>query len=320
MRVFDDRGNERDATFEVETFEVENSVAKATIVLDSRGGSKGARNARNIEYAAGLEILLDRLKRIGATIEAAHIATARTKTLPPEQTRLDVERRYPFSLESDNIPDLRRALSKAQTTVGQTKGAKGGNPTKRIRVHVAVPRSAIFTKDQLGYFLKTGLIGLADAHIAGGVAEIANAAAGAEEEGFFNAKNDADERRKIFRAIAQRQGQPAFRQKLLVAYGGACAMTGCNAEPALEAAHILPYKGDYTHHVQNGLLLRADLHTLFDRGLLAIDTREFSIIVAKPLQGTTYMELHDKLLRLPPRAVDRPSREALDQHMLAAGL
>lgn len=320
MRVFDAEGTEVDATFDVETFEVATSGVKSTIFLHSRGGTKDTPKARNSDYARGLEILLERLKKIKATIETAHIATARTRDLSPDQTQLNIDRKYPFSLTSEDIPALRRALSRAQTRVGQTKGAKGGNATKSIRVRFVVPSSLVVTEDQLSYFLATGNIGSVAAHGTGGATEVASAAKSAETEGFFNAADETDQRNKIFRAIAQRQGQPAFRKALLLAYGGRCAMTGCDAEPALEAAHILPFRGVHTHHVQNGLLLRADLHTLFDRGLIAIDTKDFSIIVATQLQATEYRNLHKQRLRMPQKMLAQPNREALDQHKKSAGL
>ena len=317
MRVIDDAGRERDATFHVETIE-----AIPTIVFESRGGARGATSERNREYAAGLEILLERLKVMGATITDALIETARSSDLPPERRRLVLKgRTYPLALgREQDVPKLRQALSAAQAKVGQTKGAKGGNPTKRIRLLLDLSRAPVITESRLGALLSTGKEGLAAADVVGGAAEVARAAAEAAAEGFFDAKNGADERKKISRAIAQRQGQPTFRRKLLAAYAGKCAMTGCDAEPALEAAHILPYKGTHTHHVQNGLLLRADLHTLFDRGLVAVDTRALSIIVATPLRGTVYGELHGKRLTLPLSTLEQPSPEALDQHREAAGL
>jgi putative restriction endonuclease len=77
---------------------------------------------------------------------------------------------------------------------------------------------------------------------------------------------DEDMRDWALRCIAARRGQAAFRAALIDAYGGRCSITGCDAVEALEAAHISPYKGDHTNDVTNGLLLRADLHTLFDLG------------------------------------------------------
>ncbi|MBE2321408.1 HNH endonuclease, partial [Solirubrobacter sp. CPCC 204708] len=80
-------------------------------------------------------------------------------------------------------------------------------------------------------------------------------------------------------AVAQRRGQSTFRNQLLEAYDLRCAITGSNAVAVLEAAHICPYRGDHTNRVDNGLLLRADIHTLFDLGLIWV-TPEHHITVA----------------------------------------
>ena len=78
--------------------------------------------------------------------------------------------------------------------------------------------------------------------------------------------------------VALRQGQPQFRKSLLTAYRSRCAITGTAVESVLEAAHIWPHKGEQTNEVWNGLLLRADLHTLFDLLHLTVeaDTRRTS--------------------------------------------
>ena len=49
-------------------------------------------------------------------------------------------------------------------------------------------------------------------------------------------------------------------------------MTECDVRETLEACHIYPYMGPKTNHIQNGIILRSDLHTLYDRGLIGIDT------------------------------------------------
>lgn len=87
----------------------------------------------------------------------------------------------------------------------------------------------------------------------------------------FDASNLVDARRREMRAMAVRRGQPAFRRRDLDAYGGICAVSGFGTSVVLEAAHIIPYRGDHTNQVCNGILLRADLHTLFDLGLLRIE-------------------------------------------------
>ena len=132
-----------------------------------------------------------------------------------------------------------------------------------------------------------------------------------EDGGYFDAKSVEDEQKKILRAVVQRQGQPKFRAKLIAAYEGRCAITGCDAEAALEAAHIIPYRGDKTDHVTNGLLLRADIHTLFDLNLIRIDPDSLIIALSTPLQGTSYGELEGASLTLPKSKKSHPSPDAL---------
>ena len=75
-----------------------------------------------------------------------------------------------------------------------------------------------------------------------------------------------DERRLEQRTGAVRDGQGTFRARLLDAYGRSCAITGEHTQPVLDAAHIQPYLGPRSNHVQNGLLLTNEFHTLFDLG------------------------------------------------------
>lgn len=135
-----------------------------------------------------------------------------------------------------------------------------------------------------------------------------------ENEGTFNPKDETDARRWVLRAIASRQGQPKFRNKLLKAYGSACAITGCTIEPLLDAAHIRRFKGPQTDHSTNGLLLRTDIHTLFDLQLIAIDTSTMTVVVSPELKGTEYGDLAGTELRQPEDAKKRPNTEALQLH------
>jgi hypothetical protein len=91
------------------------------------------------------------------------------------------------------------------------------------------------------------------------------------EAGVFNPEGIADARERVLSSIVRRGGQPAFRHHLLAVYNGRCAITGCDVEAVLDAAHIVPFKGPDTNHPGNGLLLRTDLHTLFDLKLVAVD-------------------------------------------------
>jgi hypothetical protein len=130
----------------------------------------------------------------------------------------------------------------------------------------------------------------------------------------FNPENLTDARERTNRAIIQRQGQSKFRSELLKAYGGQCAITDCDAEAALEAAHIFPYLGTDTNHVKNGLLLRADIHTLFDLYLISIDPDTSKVVVSSTLLNTSYKELNGKSLKPPQDYAASPSPQALARH------
>lgn len=74
------------------------------------------------------------------------------------------------------------------------------------------------------------------------------------------------------RLTPQRLGQRAFQAVVLNAYGRRCAITGNKIRPVLQAADILPLPDGGEHRLDNGLLLRSDVHTMFDRGYLGVDS------------------------------------------------
>jgi hypothetical protein len=82
--------------------------------------------------------------------------------------------------------------------------------------------------------------------------------------------SNGDRRDLAWQQIKKRRGRPQFRDALLERYEGRCVVTGCAVASVLEAAHIDPYRGEGSNHPGNGLLLRADIHTLFDLDLLGI--------------------------------------------------
>lgn len=125
---------------------------------------------------------------------------------------------------------------------------------------------------------------------------------------------------QTLRAIRARQGQAGFRSQLLDIYDSRCAITRYDAEEALEAAHIVPYRGPVTNHPQNGLLLRADVHSLFDLGLLAVHEETKQLIVSSELRGTSYESYAGITLATPIVKQLQPSRVALALHREHAGL
>lgn len=76
-----------------------------------------------------------------------------------------------------------------------------------------------------------------------------------------------DQRQIVERQIKQRSGQKTFRDQLLKS-NPTCAVTGCKLVDILDAAHINVYRNDSHNHISNGLLLRSDIHTLYDLNLL----------------------------------------------------
>ena len=160
-----------------------------------------------------------------------------------------------------------------------------------------------------------------DADIANPLYEIISAQETAiEDSGFFDPDGLQDSRERVAASIVQRRGQTAFRQRLLEAYGGRCAVTGCDVEEVLEACHIIPYKGSETNHPANGVLLRADLHILFDLGLISFDTEAERVVASAKLQGTHYGPLDGNTFNMPADPTLRPNTEALNRHRGKAGL
>jgi hypothetical protein len=109
---------------------------------------------------------------------------------------------------------------------------------------------------------------------------------------------NTDTRDLAFLAVRLRKGQAAFRNALISEYGPQCMVTGCRVLAVIEAAHIKPYRGIEDHHVQNGLLLRADIHTLFDLNLIGISPKTLEVAVHQTLSGSTYSELAGQRLKL----------------------
>ena len=115
-----------------------------------------------------------------------------------------------------------------------------------------------------------------------------------------------------------RLGQGSFQAAIIDAYARRCAITGERVLPVLEAAHIRAYAEGGEHRIDNGLLLRRDLHTLFDRGYLTV-TPDMDILVSKRLQkefhnGEEYLAMSGHKLLTPAQPDDRPSPEFLDWH------
>ena len=119
--------------------------------------------------------------------------------------------------------------------------------------------------------------------------------------------------------IKSRLGQGAFRILVTDAYNRNCAISGEKALPVLQAAHIKPFNEQGPNSINNGLLLRSDLHILFDRGYLTV-TPEYKIEVSRKIKeefnnGKHYYTFHGKeLYALPKLITDRPSLDFIRWH------
>lgn len=130
---------------------------------------------------------------------------------------------------------------------------------------------------------------------------------------------EADHQQRPEYLIKGRLGQGAFRILVTDAYQRRCAITGERTLPVLEAAHIKPYSSAGPNLVRNGLLLRSDLHKLFDIGYVTV-TPDLQVEVSQKIKeeyenGREYYAHHGQQLRsLPPEISERPARDFLVWH------
>lgn len=118
--------------------------------------------------------------------------------------------------------------------------------------------------------------------------------------------------------VRPRLGQRSFRVVVLDSYGRRCAITNEKTLPALEAAHIREYRDVQEHAINNGILLRADIHKLFDSGYVTV-TPEYRFEVSRRIKeefenGRDYYALHGSRIRLPHDIADRPAVDSLIWH------
>lgn len=125
----------------------------------------------------------------------------------------------------------------------------------------------------------------------------------AEDESTILVQKDLIERPNFgMRTVKIRRGQPKFRKKLLSLYDS-CMVSGCKIEDVLEACHIVPYSVSHDNSPENGILLRSDLHTLLDCGLLSI-TEDFRVEFSHDEAPSHYDDFTDNEIEFAP-SLDR---------------
>ncbi|HMK27386.1 MAG TPA: HNH endonuclease [Chitinophagaceae bacterium] len=123
--------------------------------------------------------------------------------------------------------------------------------------------------------------------------------------------------KSIFQKV--RIGQPGFRILVTDAYNRKCTISGEKTLPVLEAAHIKKYSLQGPHTISNGVLLRSDLHKLFDSGYITI-TSDYKVQVSRKIKeefenGREYYRYHgQELLHLPLKEINKPSKEFIEWH------
>jgi hypothetical protein len=318
-RVLDDDGRLFDARLDLDDGE---------IVFHSRGGKRGASGARNLDYGPALRRLLERIARTGNVLRGAWVESDEVLHLPRGRRSI-LDGGDLIAKPSDQF----RIMSRRMQAFGRPTGtAYGGSRVKKIRIDGDWTRDT----DEIRNFLRLEEVpnGSTRHRSTDSSAEIdwsgretpARSVSGADAvrasnyvatvndvDDVFDPSSIEDEREKILGQIRRRRGQPAFRRALLRIYGGQCAISDCSIESLLEAAHIHPYRGPDTNSVQNGLLLRADIHTLFDCGLITLSA-DLEVALSPRLANSEYAVFAGRRLRLPRARNERPSEFSLAWH------
>lgn len=123
-----------------------------------------------------------------------------------------------------------------------------------------------------------------------------------------------DERARALVAQVRRERQGAFREMVLDAYDGACAVTGVDVAETLQAAHIDPYRGRSSQVVANGLLLRSDIHLLYDAHLLTVTPGSREVLLSDRLRDSVYNRLVGRRIAIPADPRLQPSDRLLAMH------
>lgn len=127
--------------------------------------------------------------------------------------------------------------------------------------------------------------------------------------------NSRNLNKQSHRDIKSRPRPAFFYLSDIEAYEGKCAVTGCTISALLEAAHIIPYAGAWHTKAQHGLLLKTDINTLFDKGLLWFDD-ELRVCLAPVLLVSEYAVYLGNNLALPELKEHWPLQDHLTRHRL----
>ena len=253
------------------------------IILESGGGG------RNPDHTILFRDILDKLKAINAHNVNIYVAATRTaaNSYPDNEYR---KIRFEDETEFDfKTIDLDRFKSNANDEIREKGKVNPETPNGAIHKRLLVT-SDLDENDWNELFGNSSTKLIVNQEI-------------------INNQNE-DELQYTYQKVKKRLRQSKFRKELLVAYDYTCAVTGSKVIELLEAAHIQPYDGVHTSVVSNGILLRSDIHDLFDlkkdgKRLINISVN-YKIEVHSSLEGSEYWGYNGKGIRLPNEKIDYP--------------
>lgn len=131
-----------------------------------------------------------------------------------------------------------------------------------------------------------------------------------------NEKVDSSNRKRVQSAIWSRRGQGKFREDILTEFNRRCLLTGENCEDVLEACHIIPVAKEGEDKTSNGLLLRSDIHTLFDELRMSINPDDGIVVFSSDAlpKGSQYRRLNGKKV---DTGILAKRKQALQKHWQA---
>lgn len=127
-------------------------------------------------------------------------------------------------------------------------------------------------------------------------------------------------RKRVLTSVLERPNQTRFRDLLMKTYRSRCTISECDCTEVLEAAHILPVAEGGRDLVTNGLVLRADLHRLFDLKKLTVHPTKRTVRIAASLRGTIYEQFDGKAILSPAKSAHSPDAQCLKRHFEGSGL
>ena len=133
-------------------------------------------------------------------------------------------------------------------------------------------------------------------------------------ESDYDVSDEVSKKEYILGSIQKRRGQKKFRTGLIEIYQSECVISGCKLEEVLQAAHIYPYSGEKTNTLDNGLLLRSDIHDLFDMFLISINPENYKIVINPRLIGSQYERFSNKEVKKPSSRIKRINSSAIQWH------